>query len=127
MAADTGLVGGALLLGLLWWALVWVARPGGGPGTVVAGFVIAGSVAHACFAPIWHDPAVPLGLAALAGSASTPGGGDASRLPQLWERQPRGDGAPPASEDRERTAPGEPPRARDHDGDAGRGPSRRGS
>jgi hypothetical protein len=127
MAADTGLVGGALLLGLLWWALVWVARPGGGPGTVVAGFVIAGSVAHACFAPIWHAPAVVLGLAALAGSASTPGGGAASRLPQLWEGRSPGDDAASTSDEPEHTAPGEPPPAREHGGDAGRGPSRRGS
>jgi hypothetical protein len=82
-------VGGLLLLGVLWWTLAWVARPGGGPGSVVAGLVIAGSVAHACFAPIWHAPLVALSLAALAGSASTPGGAALWRL-----RRPRGEHGP---------------------------------
>jgi O-antigen ligase len=86
LTAETGFVGGVLLLGLLWWALAWVARPGGGPGSIVAGIVIAGSVLHACFVPIWHVPAIPLALAALAGVASTRGSDAVWRLEALWNR-----------------------------------------
>lgn len=93
VTAATGLVGGVLFLALLWWSLSWVARPGGGPGSVVAGVVIAGSIAHACIEPIWHVPAVPLTLAALAGTASMRGGDASWRLEALgarflgWARQ----------------------------------------
>lgn len=86
VTAETGLTGGVLLLALLWWTLAWVARPGGGPGSIVAGIIVAGSVAHACLVPIWRDPAVPLALAALAGVASTRGGDPAWRLDALRER-----------------------------------------
>lgn len=86
VAAGTGLVGGLLLLALLWWSLVWVARPGGGPGSVIGGLVITGAIAHACLEPIWHVPAVPLALAALAGTASLRGGDAAWRLEALLER-----------------------------------------
>lgn len=100
VAAETGLVGGVLLVAVLWWTLAWVARPGGGPGSVVAGLVVAGSVAHACFVPIWHAPAVPLCLAALAGVASTPGGAAAWRLRQLWaDRVTQHDAADEAADD----------------------------
>jgi hypothetical protein len=103
--AETGLVGGTLLLGLLWWTLAWVARPGGGPGSIVAGIVVAGSVTHACFVPIWHVPAIALALAALAGVASTRGGDAAWRLEALWDRyrsddpteDPAGEDAPTRS------------------------------
>jgi hypothetical protein len=81
--AETGVIGGVLLLALLWWALAWVARPGGGPGSVIAGVVIAGSVTHACLEPIWHAPAIPLSLAALAGTASLRGGDARWRLEEL--------------------------------------------
>jgi hypothetical protein len=80
LTAETGIVGGMLLLGLLWWTVAWVARPGGGPGSVITGVVIAGSVAHACLEPIWHTPAVPVALAALAGAASMRGGDARWRL-----------------------------------------------
>ncbi|WP_211262437.1 hypothetical protein [Nitriliruptor alkaliphilus] len=84
--AATGLVGGLLLLAVLWWSLAWVARPRGGPGSIVAGVVIAGSIAHACLEPIWHVPAVPLTLAALAGTASMRGGDASWRLDALGVR-----------------------------------------
>ncbi|MEX1177183.1 MAG: hypothetical protein WEB09_01865 [Nitriliruptor sp.] len=86
IAAETGYIGALLLLAILWWALAWVARPGGGPGSVVAGFVLAAAIAHACFAAIWQVPAVPLALAALAGTASLRGGDAAWRLHALWDR-----------------------------------------
>jgi hypothetical protein len=105
LTAETGVVGGLLLIGLLWWALVWVARPGGGPGSVIAGVVIAGSVAHACLEPIWHAPIVPLALAVLAGAASMRGGDARWRIDELLVRargsttgaDPRSDDARPAS------------------------------
>jgi hypothetical protein len=81
--AETGVIGGLLFLALLWWAVAWVARPGGGPGSVVGGVVVAGTIAHACLAPIWHGPAVPLALAALAGAASLRGGVARGRLDEL--------------------------------------------
>ncbi|MEX0834862.1 MAG: hypothetical protein WD010_02135, partial [Nitriliruptor sp.] len=68
------------------WPLGGGARPGGGPGSVVAGFVLAGSIAHACFAATWQVPTVPLALAALAGTASLRGGEAAWRLRALWNR-----------------------------------------
>lgn len=92
LTAETGVLGGVLLLGLLWWTLAWVARPRGGPGSVIAGVVIAGSVAHACLEPIWHTPAVPLSLAVLAGAASMRGGDARGRLDELLARA-RGGGA----------------------------------
>jgi hypothetical protein len=93
VAAETGLVGGLLLLALLWWALAWVARPGGGPGSAVAGLVIAGSIAHACLAPIWHVPAVSFALAVLAGAASLRGGDASWRLAEAWDRARERSGA----------------------------------
>jgi hypothetical protein len=83
LAAELGLPGALLIIILLWWTLVWVARPGGGPGSVIAGVVIAGSVAHACVAPIWRSPAVPIALAVLAGAASMRGGDARWRLEAL--------------------------------------------
>jgi hypothetical protein len=81
--AETGVIGGLLFLGLLWWAVAWVARPGGGPGSVVGAVVVAGAIAHACLAPVWHGPAVPLALGALAGAASLRGGVARGRLDGL--------------------------------------------
>jgi hypothetical protein len=86
VTADTGIIGGVLLLLLVWWALAWIARPGGGPGSIVAGVVVAGSLAHACLAPVWHEPVVPLTLAALAGAASLRGGDASWRLARLRSR-----------------------------------------
>jgi hypothetical protein len=84
--AETGVLGGLLLLALLGWLLTWIAQRGWRPGSAIAGAVIAGSVAHACFQPIWHAPAVPLVLAALAGTATMRGGEAAWRLGRVWER-----------------------------------------
>jgi hypothetical protein len=86
LTAETGVLGGLLLLGFLWWSLAWVARPGGGPGSVIAGVVIAGAVTHACLEPTWHTPAVPLSLAALGGVASLRGGDARWRLDTLIDR-----------------------------------------
>jgi hypothetical protein len=97
--AETGVVGGVLLLALLGWVLIWIAQRGWRPGSAVAGAVIAGSVAHACFQPIWHAPAVPLVLAALAGTATMRGGEAAWRLARVWDKvteakEVTGDGPP---------------------------------
>jgi O-antigen ligase len=105
--AETGVIGGLLFLALLWWAVAWVARPGGGPGSVVGGVVVAGTIAHACLAPIWHGPAVPLALAALAGAASLRGGVARGRLDALVSGRRGDDG----DADRRLTSP------RDADGD----------
>jgi hypothetical protein len=86
LTAETGVVGGLLLFGLLWWSIAWVARPGGGPGSVIAGVVIAGAVTHACLEPTWHTPAVPLSLAVLGGVASLRGGEVRWRLAELLDR-----------------------------------------
>jgi hypothetical protein len=100
LAAELGFIGALLIIMLLWWTLAWVARPGGGPGSVVAGAVIAGSVAHACVAPIWRTPSVPIALAALAGAASMRGGHARWRLEALVASLRDGgsstDGEPPA-------------------------------
>jgi hypothetical protein len=85
-AAETGVVGGLLLLVLLGWVLTWIAQRGWRPGSAIAGAVIAGSVAHACFQPIWHTPAVPLVLAALAGTATLRGGEASWRLGRVWDK-----------------------------------------
>lgn len=85
-AAETGLFGGLLLLALLWWMLSWVAKPGWRRGSSLVGVVMAGSIALACFQPIWHAPAVPLTLATLAGAASLLGGDASWRLALLWQR-----------------------------------------
>lgn len=83
VVAETGVIGGLLFLSLLWWAVAWMARPGGGPGSVVGAVVVAGAIAHACLAPIWHGPAVPFALAALAGVASLRGGLARHRLDEV--------------------------------------------
>jgi hypothetical protein len=84
--AETGVVGGVLLLALLSWALAWIATGGWRRGSSIAGAVLAGSIAHACFQPIWRAPAVPIALAALAGVASMWGGAASWRLAGLWEQ-----------------------------------------
>lgn len=126
--AEMGLVAGLLLLAVLWWTLAWVARPGGGPGSAVAGVVIAGSFAHACLAPIWQAPAVPLTLAALAGTASMRGGDASWRLDALVARlQPDPSPAPDdAGDDDGSDTDGSRdtgPSADDADGDAEAGPT----
>jgi hypothetical protein len=84
-AVESGVVGGVLLLALLSWALVWIAKGGWRRGSSIAGAIIAGSIVHACFEPIWHVPAVPLAMAVLAGTASMRGGAASWRLAGLWE------------------------------------------
>jgi hypothetical protein len=100
LAAEIGFLGALLIIVLLWWTLAWVARPGGGPGSVIAGVVIAGSVAHACVASIWRTPAVPIALAALAGAASMRGGHARWRLEALIDSLR--DGGPTTDDDRDR-------------------------
>jgi hypothetical protein len=84
--AETGVVGGVLLVALLCWALAWIATGGWRRGSSIAGAVLASSIALACFQPIWHAPAVPIVLAALAGVASMWGGAASWRLAGLWEQ-----------------------------------------
>jgi hypothetical protein len=112
LAAETGVAGGLLLLALLGWVLTWIAQRGWRPGSAIAGAVVAGSVAHACFQPIWHAPAVPLVLAALAGTATMRGGEAAWRLERVWDKVTEAeevavDDVPPWSEEsaRERLDP----------------------
>jgi hypothetical protein len=102
--AETGVVGGLLFLGFLWWAVAWVARPGGGPGSVVGAVVVAGAIAHACLAPVWHGPAVPLALGALAGAASLRGGVARHELAALVADRRGGD----AGVERRPTSPHDP-------------------
>jgi hypothetical protein len=84
-AAETGILGGALLLTLLGWSLVWIAQPGWRRGSSIAGLVVAGAVILACFQPVFRAPAVPIALAALLGTASLRGGAASWRLAGLWE------------------------------------------
>jgi hypothetical protein len=85
LTAETGIPAGLLLVALLWWALAWTAGGRWRRGSSMAGAVLAGSIAHACFTPIWHAPAVPLTLAALVGAASMRGAAASWRLAALWE------------------------------------------
>jgi hypothetical protein len=100
LTAETGVIGGVLLLTLLGWALVWMAQPGWRRGSSIAGAVLAGSIVHACFVPIWHVPVVPVTLAALVGMASMRGGVASWRLAGLWEHLVEAEELPP--EDRSR-------------------------
>jgi hypothetical protein len=100
LAAETGVIGGVLLLTLLGWALVWMAQPGWRRGSSIAGAVLAGSIVHACFVPIWHVPVVPLTLAALAGMASLRGGAASWRLAGLWEHLVEAEEIPPEDQSR---------------------------
>jgi hypothetical protein len=100
LAAETGVIGGVLLLALLGWALVWMAQPGWRRGSSIAGAVLAGSIVHACFVPIWHVPVVPLTLAALIGMASMRGGAASWRLAGLWEHLVEAEEIPPADQSR---------------------------
>jgi hypothetical protein len=100
LAAETGVISGVLLLSLLGWALVWMAQPGWRRGSSIAGAVLAGSIVHACFVPIWHVPVVPLALAALIGMASMRGGAASWRLAGLWEHIVEAEDVPPEDQSR---------------------------
>jgi hypothetical protein len=100
LAAETGVIGGVLLLTLLGWALVWMSQPGWRRGSSIAGAVLAGSIVHACFVPIWHVPVVPLTLAALVGMASMRGGAASWRLAGLWEHLVEAEEVPPEDQSR---------------------------
>jgi hypothetical protein len=100
VAAETGVIGGVLLLTLLGWALAWMAQPGWRRGSSIAGAVLAGSIIHACFVPIWHVPVVPLTLAALVGMASMRGGVASWRLAGLWEHLVEAEEVPPEDQSR---------------------------
>jgi hypothetical protein len=93
-------IGGVLLLTLLGWALVWMSQPGWRRGSSIAGAVLAGSIVHACFVPIWHVPVVPLTLAALVGMASMRGGAASWRLAGLWEHLVEAEEVPPEDQSR---------------------------
>jgi hypothetical protein len=86
LTAESGVPAGLLLVALLTWALAWTAGGRWRRGSSMAGAVLAGSIAHACFSPIWHAPAVPIALAALAGTASMRGAAASWRLAALWEQ-----------------------------------------
>jgi hypothetical protein len=100
LAAETGVIGGVLLVTLLGWALVWMSQPGWRRGSSIAGAVLAGSIVHACFVPIWHVPVVPLTLAALVGMASMRGGAASWRLAGLWEHLVEAEEVPPEDQSR---------------------------
>jgi hypothetical protein len=95
LAAETGVIGGALLLTLLGWSLAWIAQPGWRRGSSIAGLVVAGAVILACFQPVFRAPAVPIALAALLGTASLRGGAASWRLAGLWEQLTSTEELPP--------------------------------
>lgn len=73
LAAETGLPGMLLLLGIVAWAFVWLQRGTGRRGALLATVVLAVAFAHASIDFVWHNPGVPLALAIVVGAGATAG------------------------------------------------------
>jgi O-antigen ligase len=73
LAAEVGLPGLLLLLGIVAWAFVWLERGTGRRGALLATVVLAVAFTHATIDFVWHNPAVPLALAVVVGAGATAG------------------------------------------------------
>lgn len=73
LAAEAGLPGMLLLLGVVAWAFVWLQRGSGRRGALLATAVLAVAFTHATIDFVWHNPGVPLALAVVVGAGATAG------------------------------------------------------
>ena len=73
LAAEAGLPGMLLLLGIVAWAFVWLQRGTGRRGALLATVVLAVAFSHATIDFVWHNPGVPLALGIVVGAGATAG------------------------------------------------------
>jgi hypothetical protein len=70
VAAESGIPGGLLLLGLVGWSFLYLWRSCKSPSCVPAAVALGGAALHANIDFIWHFPEVPMALAMLVGAGA---------------------------------------------------------
>ena len=73
VGAEAGLPAFVLVIVTIMWVFAWVQRGSGRRGAALAGVVLSLGVVQASIDYVWHYPAVPIALAAVAGAGASAG------------------------------------------------------